>query len=313
MIQILFLLLSTSLFAFGFQKPYKIVVITDEESKERAEEFKNYLLQKPPFSKMAEKLDIKIVSLKKEEMDCKNSNPDSPRIISCDYQKLQDVQSKEVANLAVAFTASGSGGSGGNIPIASKDYPIQTMFHEMLHAYGLDDEYDYSANEKTVYCSSPRNSANLVYFKDKPPYSDDAAARKTHKNDVPWMSGISQTKMITEGLNLGSENKFEKNGEQTMGLYRGGACSSADLPGWRPYLNSIMKGYLDDTIYPFYEEVIVRNIESSLGRKLNLPPPTVTCLDILFNYNQIHLLQSQAKDILFQVTPGPKMKPGFRD
>lgn len=313
MIQFLFLLLSPALFAFSFYKPYKIAVITDEESKDRAEEFKSYLLQKPPYNKMAEKLDIKIVTLKKEEMDCKNSNPDAPRIITCNYQKLQDLQSKESANLAVAFTSSGSGGSGGNIPIASKDYPIQTMFHEMLHAYGLDDEYDYSASEKSVYCSSPRNSANLVYFKDKPPYADDPTARKTHKRDVPWMSGIPQTKKITEGSSLGSETKFEKNGEQTLGLYRGGACSSADLPGWRPYQNSIMKGYIDDTIYPFYEEIIVRNIESSLGRKLNLPPPSVTCLDVMFNYNQIHLLQSQTKDILFKVAPNVKMKPGFHD
>lgn len=313
MIQILFLLLSTSVFAFGVFKPYKIVVMTDEDSKERAEEFRNYLLQKPPYNKMAEKLDIKIVPLKKEEMDCKNSMPDAPRIITCNDEKLQGIQSKEQANLAVAFTSSGSGGSGGSIPIASKDYPIQTMFHEMLHAYGLDDEYEYSASEQTVYCNSPRNSANMVYFKDKPPYSDDAFARKTHKGDVPWMSGIPESKKITEGSNLGSETKYENNGAQTLGLYRGGACSSARLPGWRPYQNSIMKGYLDDTIYPFYEEVIVKNIESSLGRKLNLPPPTVTCLDLMYNFNQLHLLQSQTKDILFRVVPDKKMKPGFHD
>lgn len=308
------LLFFFSLPAFAQHIPYKIVIIADAEALERAEEFKSYLMQKPPFSKMGTKLDITVKTMPKEDMNCKNDMPDSPRIINCNHQKLFDLQTKENAHIALAFTSSGSGGAGGSIPVASKDYPIQTMFHEMLHAYGLDDEYSYSANEQKVYCDNPRNSGNLVYFREKPPYSEDKAARDLHKDDVPWMSGIPEVKKITNGSSLGTEEKFEPQGQQTLGLYRGGACDSNMLPGWRPYANSIMRGYIDDTIYPLYEEIIVKNIESALGRRLNLPPPTIPCLNVNFNYNQIFHLKHQTESILFRMVPDDKlkMKPHFK-
>lgn len=262
---------------FAQAKPYKIVILTDTEAVTRAGEFRTYLMMKPPYNKMGSHLSIDIVTMTKEEMNCSHSIPASPRIITCDNKKLSSKQASLGANIALAFTSNGSGGSGGSIPVASRDYPIQTMFHEMLHAYGLDDEYAYSTSEQTVYCTDPGASKNMAYFQDIPPYTGDSMARNKHASQIPWYGKIPVAKLIVSGSNLGSGAERVRAGSQTPGLYRGGSCDSAKLPGWRPYYNSIMRGFDDDTIYPIYEEIIVKNIESSMGRKLNLPPPEKDC------------------------------------
>lgn len=295
-------LLMTSYQAFAQYKPYKIVMFTDGDAKARAEEFKAYLQTKPPFSKMGEKLTLEIVELTADEMNCSNSMPDAPRIVTCNTSLLRKKQRQLDAHFSVAFTSRGDGGAGGDLPVATKSYPIQTMFHEMLHTYGFADEYDYKGAEIGVYCNNPRSSANIVYFKDVPPYESDVAAREKHARDVPWMGGIPRVRMITEGENLGSKDSFAaKKGEQLLGLYRGGQCDSALLPGWRPYNDSIMRGYNDDTIYPLYEEVIVKNIEGSLGRKLNLPPPPQKCLDEDFDFSKIQHLHNDIEEAVKHV------------
>lgn len=299
----IFALLMTSLQVFADPKPYKIVLLADGDAKEQAEKFKTYLQTKPPFSKMGDKLTLEIVEMTPEEMNCKNDNPNSPRIITCDQGRMRRKQRDADANLALAFTSKATGGTGGNtIPIASKDFPIQTMFHEMLHTFGFSDEYDYSATEKIEYCNRPSSSANIVYFKDVPPYEDDTIAREKHAKDVPWMGGIPRVRLITDGPSLGTKDALPVTpGNQLLGLFRGGQCDSAALPGWRPYNNSIMRGYVDDTIYPLYEEVIVKNMENSLGRTLNLPPPPETCLDQNFDIKKIQHLHQDVEDAVEHV------------
>lgn len=286
--------------AFAANDPYKIVILTDGTAKVRAEEFKTYLGTKPPFSKMGEKLVIEIVEMPVDKMECANNMPNSPRIIRCNTANLAREQAKADANFSVAFTSTGSGGAGGGIPIASMDYPIQTMFHEMLHTYGLADEYNYSPDEQKVYCKNPRSSGNIAYFKNDPSYADDPAARARHNGDVPWMGGIAPAKLITSGSALGSPEAGPV-GTQNLGVYRGGSCDNDNLPGWRPYANSIMKGYEDDTIYPLYEEIIVKNIEGAVGYKMELPPPAVKCLPPGFTLNVVEDLHDHVGDAVNQV------------
>ncbi len=283
--------------AWSDDDQYKIVVVTDPVARTKAQEFTNYLKTKPPFSRMGDKLVIEIAEVSADSMNCANNMPNSPRIIRCDNEVIAREQSRREGNLALAFTSRGSGGAGGGIPIASMDYPIQTMFHEMLHTYGLADEYDYSANEQKVYCKNPQSRANVAYFKDNPPYSDDPAARGVHGKDIPWMGGIPSARLITTGTNLGSPPAAPlRPGSQEMGLFRGGSCNSVALPGWRPYESSIMLGYEDDTIYPIYEEIIVRNLESSMGGNLNLPPPETTCLQADYNVLRVEELHEHVHD-----------------
>lgn len=266
--------------------PYKIVIITDDEANARAHEFRTYLMKKPPYNKIApEDLEIKIVKETKENMDCKHTMPDSPRIVGCNNTKLNQIKAQEEAHLAMAFTSSASGGAGGDIPVASKDYPIQTMLHETLHTYGMADEYCYSESEAKVYCEPPMVQGNSAHFPPEPPYESDAKARVKHAGDVSWMGGILTTTLITQGTSLGSKEPSPvKPGKQEMGLYKGGTCDKKKMPegsttpfqSWRPYANSIMRGYVDDTIYPLYENIIVKSIESKIGRPLTYVPVAVT-------------------------------------
>ena len=283
-------------------KPYKIIIVTDPTAFPRAEEFKKYLITKPPFSRMGEKLQIELVSMDTEKMNCKNDMPDAPRIITCNRDLIYRTQSQHNAHLSLAFTSSGSGGAGGDIPVASMDYPIQTMFHEMLHTFGLDDEYDYSESEQTVYCNNPVSSPNVVYFKDTPPYETDSFARSKHSDKVHWMGQIPPVQLITSGTNLGSASLEKINaGLQPLGLFRGGSCNNSTLPGWRPYQSSIMKGYDDDTIYPIYEAAVLRNIESAVGRKTSLPPAESRCVHTQPSIQVVNNLDSEIDSIVKKI------------
>ncbi len=166
-------------------------------------------------------------------------------------------------------------------------YPIQTMLHEMLHTYGMADEYHYSESEAEAYCRRPQTQSNIAHFTDRPPYSSDLDARQRHEVMVPWMGRINRGDLITQGRSLGSPmmNAIPR-GQQVLGLYRGGTCDNAEIQSWRPYPNSIMRGYDDDTIYPLYEDVIRQSIESQIGRRVQLagtnitpppPPAAVEC------------------------------------
>lgn len=258
--------------------PYKIIIFADAGARSRATQFKHYLKLKAPYNKMKdEDLEIKVMETPKDTMGCSNSNPDSPRIVTCNTRDLNKIKASEEAHLAMAFTSEGTGGSGGDMPTASPDYPIQTMLHETLHTYGMADEYCYKGGEIKTYCNPPTKKPNSAHFDDTPPYASDSTARSMHAKDVPWMSAIPVDRHITQGSSLGSEPPAKiKKGEQVIGLYRGGTCDEkVDSHGkktqsWRPYPLSIMGGYDDDTVYPLYEDVIVKNIESKLGRKLAL-------------------------------------------
>jgi len=286
------------------ERPYKIIIVTDPVASAKAEEFKKYLVTKPPFSRMGEKLQIELVSMDSEKMNCKNDMPDAPRIITCNRDLIYKTQSDHNAHLSLAFTSNGSGGAGGDIPIASMDYPIQTMFHEMLHTYGLADEYDYSESEQKVYCDNPVSGPNVVYFKDIPPYETDSFARSKHSDKVHWMGQIPLVQFITSGTNLGSASLEKINtGLQPLGLFRGGSCNNSTLPGWRPYQSSIMRGYDDDTIYPIYEEAVLKNIETALGRKTSFPPAQANCIH---TQTSIQVAESLGSDVLSIVRKIPQ-------
>lgn len=290
-------------------KPYKIIIVTDTEAYPRASEFKNYLITKPPFNRMGDGLQIELVNMDADKMNCKNDNPSSPRIITCNRDLIYQTQSNHNAHLSLAFTSKGSGGAGGDIPVASKDYPIQTMFHEMLHTYGLADEYDYSASEQTLYCENPKSNTNVVYFKDSPPYKDDGLARSKHSDKVHWMGQIPIEQLITSGTDLGSQSlRSIAPGYQSLGLFRGGSCNNETLPGWRPYQSSIMRGYDDDTIYPIYEETILRNIESAIGKKILLPPAEHNCIHSPSSVQIVKNLGSEMESIIKKI-PHPHNHP----
>lgn len=271
------------------QKPlgvYKILIIADEKSTTSALEYQKYLLTKNPFNRLRpEDFVIEIKTAPSDSMACGNNVDTNSRVIQCNTEYLRTLRRVSKADIAVAFTSNASGGSGGEIPVATADfskYPISTMFHEMLHSYGFDDEYEYQTEaERESYCR-PKKSINAAIFEDVPPYSNDASARVRHSFDVPWMGEIPGDVKITTGTNLGtSQIPGNFRGQQVAGLFAGGACSKWKK-SWRPYQNSIMRSFADGKVYPLYEAVILERIKDSIGRDPvlresaeNCPPTTV--------------------------------------
>lgn len=281
-----FLVLATLTFSSLVEAgPYKIIVFADEGAVARAEEYKTYLLAKPPFSEMGENLNIEIKSLTKEEMGC-SKHATLDRIVTCNESDLLRKQSAEGGQLSVAFTSAVTGGgAGGTIPVATIDYPIETMLHEMLHYYGINDEYAYETQAQfDAYCTPEARAKwpNSAFFNPAPPYTDDPGARSKHASAVGWMGSIPADNLILNEGVLGSKSVAAAKGTQVMGLYAGGTCEKV-LGTWKPYGNSIMRSIgagSDDTIYPYYANIIREKITAAntrIARGERTPPPEVDC------------------------------------
>lgn len=271
---IIFLLVSQTAYSRG-EKPYKIVLITDDNSDAKAREFETYLRSQPPFDRI-DPADLQIVRQKAPtgSMNCQSPHPEtenSRRLVTCDQRALRRVQRQAKGDFAVAITSAPSyyGGSGGQIPVATVESPNHVLLHEMLHTYGLEDEYPYTGDEIARYCKPGHAGPNMAFFKDVPPYASDPAARVTHAGDVPWMGRISADMPITQLPALGSPSRSVTRGTQQIGLYRGGNCP--DRPdgkkSWKPYGTSIMNGHEDDFMYPIYADVVSARIRRSIGRE----------------------------------------------
>lgn len=275
-------------------RPYKILILADEAARGSADLYRTYLLNQRPFNQIRpEDLVVEVQTVPAADMGCTNPGTTNNRIINCDDNKLRRFRRDANASIAVAFTSTATGGAGGEIPVATSDfsaYPISTMFHEMLHAYGFADEYQYvNDQERNDFCNPPRALPNVAYFDDTPPYANDGTARSTHAGDVPWMGSITADTLITHGTDLGTTTlPHTERGEQTLGLFAGGPCSKW-MKSWRPYQGSIMREYQDDTIYPIYERVILERIEDAIGRVPQFKPPQLEVLQDLANETPIVL------------------------
>lgn len=269
-----------SLPSFGRDRnePYKIVLISDEGSDTKANQFMAYLRTQPPFSQMApEDLQITVRRAPPGAMNCRSPHPEteeSRRLVTCEQGALRRIQRSERADFAVGITSTPSyyGGSGGQIPVATTESPNHVLLHEMLHTYGLEDEYRYpSPQEVSRYCRPGDTGPNVAWFRDTPPYASDSAARTTHAGDVPWIGRIPGNMPITQLPALGSPSRPAGRGQQTIGLYPESNCPERNgVRSWKPYETSIMNGHTDDFLYPIYADVVSARIRRSLGREPRL-------------------------------------------
>jgi len=259
------------------QDPYRLVLVTDPESRTRAEDYKNYMLARAPFNQLGNQLEIVITEMSDADMSCSNDMPSSPRIISCSTSKLNQRKQQLDGHHVAAFTDNATGGAGGQTAIASKDYPLNTMMHEMMHMYGLADEYCYENSEVEVYCNPPRRGPNVAMIQPNPPYADKGVALSKHGEKIGWSSEIHAPTPLTQGTTvLGTP---DGNYGESAGLFEGGHCSNkAGLAEkvYRPYANSIMKSLSVDTIQPFYQARILEAMESARGRRFETVRPVQT-------------------------------------
>jgi len=268
-----YLLLALVSFTALAQDPYRLVMVADPESRTRAEEYKAYLLSKPPFNQLGNQLDIVITEMSDSDLSCSNDMPSSPRIISCDTSKLNKRKRDLDGHHVVAFTNNATGGAGGQQAIASVDYPLNTMMHEMMHMYGLADEYCYKDSEVDVYCNPPRRAPNVAMIAPNPPFANKGEAFEKHGDKIAWSGEIHAPTPITQGTEvLGTPSG---NYGESAGLYEGGHCTnktSMTEKVYRPYENSIMKTLSVNTIQPFYQARILEAMEAARGRRFEVRP-----------------------------------------
>jgi hypothetical protein len=271
---LLLALLSWSAFA---QDPYRLVMVADPESRARAEEYKNYMLSKAPFNQLGGQLEIVITEMSDRDLSCANDMPTSPRIIRCDTSKLNQRKRELGGHHVVAFTNNATGGAGGQQAIASVDYPLNTMLHEMLHMYGLADEYCYTGTEVEEYCNPPRSAPNVAMIVPAPPYANKGEAFAKHGDKIPWSSEIYAPTPITQGTDVLGTPAGQYG--ESAGLYEGGHCTNkAALTEkiYRPYQNSIMKSLSVDSLQPFYQARILEAMEAARGRRFEARPARTT-------------------------------------
>ena len=255
-------------------EPYRLVLVTDPESRTRAEDYKAYMLSKPPFNQLGNQLDIVITEMSDADMSCSNDMPASPRIISCSTSKLNKRKRDLDGHHVAAFTDNATGGAGGQTAIASKDYPLNTMMHEMMHMYGLADEYCYKDTEVEVYCNPPRRGPNVALIAPNPPYANKGEALSKHGDKIGWTSEIHAPTPVTQDTTVLGTPSGEYG--ESAGLYEGGHCSNKTGMAekvYRPYENSIMKTLSVDKIQPFYQARILEAMESARGRRFEARRP----------------------------------------
>lgn len=277
-VSLLSLLFITSAFATNRNDPYKIVLISDEGSETRTNEFMAYLRTQPPFNTIApEDLQITVRRAPPGAMNCRSpymQDQNSQRLVTCDQGALRRIQRDERANFAVAITSTPPyyGGSGGQIPVATIGAPNHVVLHEMLHTWGAEDEYAYtSPQEVSRYCHPGERGPNIAWFRDTPPYASDSSARTIHAGQVPWMGRIPSSMPVTQLPSLGSPARPAGRGQQTIGLYPGAGCPERNgEKSWKPYATSIMNGHTDDFMYPVYADLVSARIRRDLGREPRL-------------------------------------------
>ncbi len=262
---------------FAEREPYKLVLFADSASYAQAVAYIATLEGQSPFREMKDvnDLDINVVELDETRMDCRNrASTDGARGISCDNGYLTRMKRREGAQQAMVFTAGGQGqmGSGGNIPVVNTNgiapgLVQQVATHELLHAYGLCDEYNYDRADARRLCSVVGNAPNRAILGPPTSYTD-AAARSAHGGDIPWFNTIPEDRPIVTGDTLGSP----PGPQDEEGLFLGGNCSNLPLMGrtarhiYRPYHNSIMRQLNNRPIPEYYAQQVAEKIREQRGQ-----------------------------------------------
>lgn len=246
---------------------YHMRLVADAAALGRAADFANLLLKHEAFASIRDRFRFEYVLGDPALMNCRNDVPQSPRIIRCDMGYVLSLGTGP-AHLTGVFTSRGSGGAGGDVPISSLDYPLNTMLHEVLHVWTLNDEYIYSQSEADYYCSYPRmlKGPNTSSFPALAAYGSNSDAVQRHTADIPWLARIKLpvTSAGADGVfTLGTPASLAD--RTRPGLFSGANCS-LKFPSFRPYgVDNIMKTLSTTFIPPIQKEAVLAEIARVAG------------------------------------------------
>ncbi len=274
--------------------PYKFVIISDHESIPRAEAAVALIKSTYPFSQMGNQVVFEIKEANPKKMNCKGNYLGIDRLISCDASYIFQEAASVGPHRVLVTTSSAVGGAGGTgaangpLAIAGAGYSVPTLLHELLHTYGLADEYEYTESEANTYCKENGHPApNSVSFEPRLSYASDAEARSIHGGQIPWYGDILLSTLITTGSELGSSpvtGLRKVFSGRVAGLFRGGNCNKK-VPTWKPYFeDNIMKNHNVVDIPPIHAKAIVRAMSAERGADITLlPPPPIESSDARVN------------------------------
>ncbi len=249
---------------------YHIRFVADAAAMARAREFTELLLNHEAFASVRDRFRIEYVEGDAARMNCRNDVLQSKRIISCNMDYILSLGASP-AHLTAVFTSRGTGGAGSAVPIASIDYPLPTILHEMLHTWGLQDEYIYSQAEADYYCGYSKilKAPNTSAFPIMETYGSDAEAGGRHRDDIPWFDDI-RVPITTPPVNTAGAAGFQlgtpaSSGNMEPGLYPGSNCSRK-LPSFRPYeFDTIMKSVYTTLLPPIHKKAVLKAIAKAAG------------------------------------------------
>lgn len=259
-------------------QPYKFLILADSGAISQAEEFVSLMKRTAPFNQMGKQIVFEIKTIDPKKMNCKSGCSSIQRLICCDIDYALKEAAPAHAHRVLIATSTATGGAGGRVAIAGTGYPPSTLLHELLHTYGLDDEYEYTISEAKQYCQGRgARSANVVSIRPREPYASDEQARALHGSEIPWFGEIQAPTLITSGTDLGttpmaSWKRVFASAERrmTVGLYEGGSCNRV-IPTWKPYFeDNIMKNLSEVVIPPLHTRVILETMASERGGEIQL-------------------------------------------
>lgn len=268
----------------------KILLVAADSGIRKAKEVEYFLRRVPPFSR-AEELEIEIRKVPRNFVKCTTGLPDDvkipekykhlypkschkadkvpTRLVSCDHGPILKLMA-ETGSDRVLFVRPAKiyGGSGqGQVAVITEGTPPEIGLHELLHTFGLADEYPYDECSAPTYCQiyGPPTAINFAYFEDHSPYAGDSAARARHTQDIPWFMKIHPSTPITSGSSLGTPQA------DRIGLHPSLTCSEVYKPGrlrgWKPGRRETIMGPKGTTHIP---EVYWDNILDGLNTRLRI-------------------------------------------
>lgn len=130
------------------------------------------------------------------------------------------------------------------------------MVHEYLHTLGFKDEYVYAHGVADLYCHAHHSGANVVAIMPRSSYATDSTARSIHARQIPWMSYIVPSTLITSGSQLGTPDRFH----EVTGLFKSDKCKNASKPIslWKPGHGPNIMTDVDEEIGPALEPIVRR-------------------------------------------------------
>ena len=264
---------------------FKLVILTNQPGQAKALEVQTFMKSLAPFRYMQPselEIDIESIDIAREGISCAPlkvkydkvqlqslqawSDANHVNLTKADMKKYKkgyeitrnvDCDRSALARIGARFGADqsmfildheGSGGSGGDVPILYSGSLKMVAVHELLHTFGMADEYSYSREEAPAFCAKS-TWTNVAIFEDRPPYAGNADAVARHGLQIQWLPTLGSKPDLTTGTNLGTAYYGH------LGLYPAKTCSAISMKSWKatPFpsiMESLASGWIPKSMWP---------------------------------------------------------------